>query len=80
MKPLQPSLPYGFLCTLSLAGPWTGVYPSLNWCLGLYDIKVSRPFPLGRGSPKQSLDSTSPTSTIMLIVLSRTSLKLSFMP
>jgi hypothetical protein len=58
MKPLRPSLPYGFICTLSHASSWTHVYPSLNWCIGSCDIKVSRPFPLGRGSSKQSLDST----------------------
>jgi hypothetical protein len=54
MKPLRPSPPYGFLCTLSLAGPQTGVYPSLNWWFGSCGIKVSRLFPLGCGSPKHS--------------------------
>jgi hypothetical protein len=54
MKPLRPNPPYGFLCTLSLAGPQTGVYPSLNWWFGSCGIKVSRLFPLGCGSPKHS--------------------------
>jgi hypothetical protein len=53
MKPLRPSPPYGFLCILSLAGPRTGVYPSLYRCSGSYGIKVSTPFPLRRGSPKE---------------------------
>jgi hypothetical protein len=43
MKPLRSSPSYDFLCTLSLTGLRTGVYPSLYRCSGSYGIKVSRP-------------------------------------
>jgi hypothetical protein len=56
----------------------------LNRYLGSWRIKVSRPFPLRRGSREEFIYSTSPssstTSTTMLIVLSCLSLKISFTP